>query len=67
ALREDAPEPEFRSSYSRDRFEAGVERIREYIAAGDAFQVVLSQRLAVALAAAPFDLYRALRSLNPSP
>ncbi len=67
ALQEDAPEPAFRSSYDRDRFENDVERIREYIAAGDAFQVVLSQRLSVPLTAHPFDLYRALRSLNPSP
>ena len=60
-------EPEFTSSYTRERFEADVERIRRYIAAGDALQVVLSQRLAVPLEAPPFDLYRALRSLNPSP
>ncbi|HEX7119065.1 MAG TPA: anthranilate synthase component I [Longimicrobiales bacterium] len=60
-------DPPFVSSYARERFEADVERIRAYIAAGDAFQVVLSQRLAVPLEAPPFDLYRALRSLNPSP
>ncbi|HEX6941099.1 MAG TPA: anthranilate synthase component I [Longimicrobiales bacterium] len=60
-------DPPFTSGYTRERFEADVERIREYIAAGDAFQVVLSQRLAVPLEAPPFDLYRALRSLNPSP
>jgi anthranilate synthase component 1 len=52
---------------SRERYEADVERIREYIRAGDAYQVVLSQRLGVPLETAPFDLYRALRSLNPSP
>ena len=58
----------FRSSMSREAFEAGVRRIKEYIAAGDAFQVVLSQRLEVDLEEArPFDLYRVLRSLNPSP
>ncbi|HET9985837.1 MAG TPA: anthranilate synthase component I [Longimicrobiales bacterium] len=61
-----APSP-INSSYTRERFEAHVQRIREYIAAGDAFQVVLSQRLGVPLEAEPFDLYRALRSLNPSP
>ncbi|MBX6363779.1 MAG: anthranilate synthase component I [Gemmatimonadetes bacterium] len=55
------------SSYTREAFEAHVERIRDYIARGDAFQVVLSQRLGVPLEAEPFDLYRALRSLNPSP
>jgi anthranilate synthase component I len=57
----------FTSTYSRDRYEADVERIREYIMAGDAFQVVLSQRLSVALDRDPFDLYRSLRALNPSP
>ncbi|MGH8430297.1 MAG: anthranilate synthase component I family protein, partial [Solimonas sp.] len=58
---------QFTSSYSRARYEQHVERIRDYIAAGDAFQVVLSQRLTAPLEAEPFDLYRALRSLNPSP
>jgi anthranilate synthase component 1 len=65
------PEPEgdplFTSSMSRDAFEAAVERIQDYIRAGDAFQVVLSQRLGMTLDARPFDLYRAIRSLNPSP
>ena len=60
-------EAEFQSSMTRATYEAGVERIREYIRAGDAFQVVLSQRLSFSLQASPFDLYRALRSLNPSP
>lgn len=48
-------------------YEAGVRRAKEYIAAGDIIQAVLSQRLAVEIAAPPFDLYRALRSVNPSP
>ena len=60
-------DPQFHSSMAREAYEAGVERIREYIVAGDAFQVVLSQRLGFPLEASPFDLYRALRSLNPSP
>ncbi|MBW3534555.1 MAG: anthranilate synthase component I [Gemmatimonadetes bacterium] len=60
-------DPAFTSSTTREAFEAGVERIRDYIRAGDAFQVVLSQRLGMELSASPFDLYRALRSLNPSP
>jgi anthranilate synthase component 1 len=60
-------EASFTSSMKREEYEAGVERIREYIRAGDAFQVVLSQRLGFSLQATPFDLYRALRSLNPSP
>ncbi len=65
---EEAPgETAFDSNTTRDRFEDNVRRIKEYIAAGDAFQVVLSQRLSVPLDARPFDVYRALRSLNPSP
>lgn len=60
-------DPKFSSSMTREDFEAGVSRIQEYIRAGDAFQVVLSQRLEMELRASPFDLYRALRSVNPSP
>ena len=60
-------DPPFRSTLTRAEFEAGVRRIQEYILAGDAFQIVLSQRLTVPLQMAPFDLYRALRTLNPSP
>ena len=55
------------SLWSRSEYEAGVERCREYILAGDAFQIVLSQRFKVEFGAPPFDLYRALRSVNPSP
>ena len=62
-----AVDPEVDSSYERADFERDVGRIQEYIAAGDAFQVVLSQRLSAPLGARPFDLYRALRSVNPSP
>jgi anthranilate synthase component I len=57
----------FASSYSREAFECAVQRIREYIVAGDAFQVVLSQRLTVPLRRDALDVYRALRALNPSP
>jgi anthranilate synthase component I len=60
-------DPEFQSSVTRAEFEAGVRRVQEYIAAGDAFQIVLSQRLSVPLSAPAFDLYRVLRTLNPSP
>ena len=51
----------------RGDFLRGVERSKEYIFAGDIFQVVLSQRLEFAPGVAPFDLYRALRQVNPSP
>ena len=60
-------EQDFVSGFTRDGFEKAVERIREYITEGDAMQVVLSQRLSVPYQAPPLDLYRALRSLNPSP
>ena len=55
------------SNFERDAFVAAVRRIKEYIAAGDIFQVVLSQRLATRFDERPFDLYRALRAINPSP
>ncbi len=65
------PEPldegDFKSSFTRPEFEAMVERAKEYIRAGDIFQVVPSQRLSVPFHARPVDVYRALRSLNPSP
>ncbi|HUJ94595.1 MAG TPA: anthranilate synthase component I [Terriglobales bacterium] len=52
---------------SRDRYMKSVDRAKEYIAAGDIFQVVLSLRLDFLPEVAPFDIYRALRALNPSP
>jgi anthranilate synthase component 1 len=55
------------SNYSRSDFEASVLKIKEYITAGEAIQVVLSQRLAQPTTASPFAIYRALRSINPSP
>jgi anthranilate synthase component 1 len=51
----------------RTKFVRSVERCKQYIAAGDIFQVVLSQRLDFLPGVAPFDLYRALRQVNPSP
>ncbi|MEX0856211.1 MAG: anthranilate synthase component I [Gemmatimonadota bacterium] len=67
-LRAEPPnDPPFESTMTRAEYEAAVGRIREYILAGDAFQVVLSQRLGMTLDGSAFDLYRALRSLNPSP
>lgn len=60
-------DPPFESTSTRAEFEQKVRRVQEYIAAGDAFQVVLSQRLSVPLHASAFDLYRVLRTLNPSP
>ncbi|MEN6626444.1 MAG: anthranilate synthase component I [Candidatus Sumerlaeia bacterium] len=61
-------EPEaMTSNLTRAEFEAGVERIKEYIHAGDAFQVVYSQRFSKPYHGDPFDIYRALRAINPSP
>jgi anthranilate synthase component 1 len=55
------------SNTTREAYERGVERIREYIAAGDGIQMVLSQRFSTPCRADPLSVYRALRSLNPSP
>ena len=60
-------ESHFVSGFTREGFIAAVEKSKEYIRAGDVFQVVLSQRLSVPFAARPVDVYRALRALNPSP
>ncbi len=62
-----ASESEFESSFGQDEFEQAVEKSREYILAGDVFQVVLSQRLSSKFSGDPIDLYRALRTVNPSP
>ncbi len=55
------------SNFTREGFEAVVGQAKEYIAAGDVIQVVLSQRFETSVEANAFDVYRALRSLNPSP
>jgi anthranilate synthase component 1 len=59
--------PEFRSNMTRERFEAMVSRIVEYIYAGDAFQVVPSQRWSAPVPVEAFSVYRGLRAVNPSP
>ncbi|MBZ5544908.1 MAG: anthranilate synthase component I [Acidobacteriia bacterium] len=56
-----------RHNMTRRQYEAIVERTKEYIRAGDIFQGVLSQRLEVPVRVPPFELYRALRAVNPSP
>ena len=58
---------EARSEFGAAAFQSAVIRAREYIAAGDIMQVVLSQRMTMPFDASPLSLYRALRSLNPSP
>jgi anthranilate synthase component 1 len=59
--------PSFRSNMERSQFEGIVARIVEYIHAGDAFQVVPSQRWSAEVPVAPFSIYRGLRAVNPSP
>lgn len=59
--------PAFTSNFDRDSFERAVERCLEYIRAGDVFQVVLSQRFRTPFSGDPFNLYRVLRTVNPSP
>lgn len=61
------PAPASVSNFRREDYLDGVRQIKELIAAGDAFQVVLSQRLTTPFAGSPFDLYRAIRTINPSP
>src|SRR5262245_18954423 len=56
-----------RSNHTRERFEEQVRKAKEHIAAGDIYQVVLSQRFETDIAADPFTVYRALRHVNPSP
>src|SRR5437588_7048102 len=59
--------PEFVSNMSRERFEGAVARIIEYIRAGDAYQVVPSQRWSAPVSVEAFSIYRGLRAVNPSP
>jgi anthranilate synthase component I len=62
-----APAAQGESRYDREKFLADVERIREYIIAGDAFQVQLARRIDLPFDFSSTDLYRALRVINPSP
>lgn len=61
------PESEFEQGFLQVDFERSVEQIKEYILSGDAMQVVIAQRMKVAFKHQAFNLYRALRSMNPSP
>ncbi|MCX2778380.1 anthranilate synthase component I [Microbulbifer thermotolerans] len=60
-------ESAFKSHFGEENFKRAVDRVKEYILAGDVMQVVPSQRLSAPYEAPPLNLYRALRSLNPSP
>jgi len=61
------PQAALKSNFTRDDFERAVGKCKDYISAGDAFQIVLSQCLTRQTAADPFEIYRALRIVNPSP
>ncbi|MFX8215145.1 chorismate-binding protein, partial [Acinetobacter baumannii] len=58
---------QLRSNWTREGFQQAVQRAREYIYAGDCYQIVLSQRFVVDVTSDPVEIYRALRVLNPSP
>jgi len=60
-------ETDFVSGFTQQGYEDAVNKIKQYITDGDAMQVVISQRMSVPFHAQPLDLYRSLRSLNPSP
>lgn len=62
-----ALEASAQSDFTQPMYEAAVEKVKEYVLAGDVMQVVPSQRMSVPFTAAPLNLYRALRNLNPSP
>ncbi|ARU58528.1 MAG: anthranilate synthase component I [Pseudomonadales bacterium] len=63
----DVYERDFISGFKQPQFEAAVDKIKEYVLAGDVMQTVISQRMSIPYTAPPLNLYRALRSLNPSP
>ncbi len=60
-------EEDFVSGFDQPSFEAAVNKIKDYILAGDVMQTVIAQRMSIPFNARPLDLYRALRCLNPSP
>ena len=61
------PPTRFRSNFTKAQFLANVHQAKEHIRAGDVFQVVLSQRLETAVTVDAFEIYRALRRVNPAP
>jgi anthranilate synthase component 1 len=67
SLPDDVPSIPFESNVAREKFSANVLKAKEYITAGDIIQVVGSQRFSTPVKAPPLDIYRAARSINPSP
>ncbi len=66
-LTEEAPPAPFESNVAKEKFLANVTKAKEYITAGDIIQVVGSQRFSTPVKSSPLDVYRAVRSVNPSP
>jgi anthranilate synthase component 1 len=66
-ISQEVPPINFESNQPRERFLANVLKAKEYITAGDIIQVVGSQRLSMPVKASPVDIYRSVRSINPSP
>jgi anthranilate synthase component 1 len=64
---DEVPPVPFESNVTREKFTANVVKAKEYITCGDVIQVVGSQRFSTAVKASPLDIYRAARSVNPSP
>jgi len=63
----ETPARDVESNWPREDFEAAVDRVKEYIAAGDCYQAVIAQQFSKATCASPLQIYRALRATNPSP
>ena len=66
-IQTDTKERDIQSNWTKDQYQAMVNRVKEYIFAGDIIQAVPSQRLSTNTKASPFNIYRTLRTLNPSP
>jgi anthranilate synthase component I len=66
-IRQESKNITLESNWTRRAFEEGVRRVKDYIAAGDCYQVVLSQRFSAKFTGEPLQIYRALRAINPSP
>ena len=64
---EEIIQPKFESNFEKEKFKEAVDKVKQYILEGDAIQVVLSQRLSFDIKKKAFDIYRALRTVNPSP
>ena len=64
---EEVAQTKFESNFEKEKFKGAVDKVKQYILEGDAIQVVLSQRLSFDIKKQAFDIYRALRTVNPSP